>query len=155
MRRILFFSIFILMMVNLDAFAQFVRVSGIVVDKESGTPLIAATLRFNTNRDEILGITNDKGLFSMELPCPGSYKLEITYLGFQKLTRDVQCHPGENNFGKLRLMEEAVVLKNTQILGKNMRVRQNADTTIYNADGYKVLAGASGEDLIAKMPGMV
>lgn len=155
MRRILFFSIFLLMTVSQEAFAQFVRVSGIVVDKESGIPLIAATVRFNTNGDEILGITNDKGLFSMELPRPGSYKLEISYVGFQNLFRDIQCRPGDNNIGKLRLSEDAVVLKNTQVLGKNMRVRQNADTTVYNADGYKVLAGATGEDLIAKMPGMV
>ena len=39
--------------------------------------------------------------------------------------------------------------------GIQQRVIQQGDTTVYNADAYKVNPDASAEDLIAKMPGIV
>lgn len=150
------FLLMLLLSIITAAHAQFVKIGGSVVDKETGEALIAATVRATSSNgvDETFGITNDKGVFSIEMPRPGSYKLEFSYVGYKKLIRNVQVRPGNNALGKIRMTEEAVELKGTQVIGKNMRVKQQSDTTVYNADGYKVMAGATGEDLLAKMPGM-
>lgn len=146
----------LLLAIIATAQAQFVKIAGTVVDRETGEPLIAATIRAiaSEGAEETFGITNDKGVFSIEIPRPGTYKLEFSYVGYKKLVRNAQFRPGNNAMGKIRMTEEAVELKGTQVVGKNMRVKQMADTTVYNADGYKVMAGATGEDLLAKMPGM-
>ena len=81
--------------------------------------------------------------------------MEFSYLGYKTFSKDYNIRPGQaNNIGRIKMEEDAVALKEAQVIGKNMRVKQTADTTIINADGYKVMEGASAEDLIAKMPGM-
>ena len=136
--------------------AQSMRITGSVVDRSTGEPLIAATVKavLSDGAEETFGITNDKGVFNIEIPHPGNYRIEFSYVGYNKLTKQSNLRPGNNYLGKIRMTEKTVELKNAQIVGKDMRVKQKADTTVFNADGYKVLEGATGEDLIAKMPGM-
>ena len=151
-----FLIILLLTIIFTTGYSQFVQITGSVVDKETGEGLIAATIKaiLSNGGQETFGITNDKGVFSLELPNPGPYNIEISYIGYKKTSKSVNIRPGNNNLGKFRLSEEAIELKSTQVIGKNLRVKQAADTTVYNADGYKVMDGASAEDLISKMPGM-
>lgn len=157
MRRNLFLILLLsFSFIPLTGWAQFVKITGTLVDRETGEPMIAATVRatISGGGEETFGISNEKGVFSLEVQRPGTYQMEFSYVGYKKLLKEFNCRPGSNNLGKIRMTESAVELKDTQIIGKNMRVKQHADTTVYNADGYKVMAGATGEDLIAKMPGM-
>lgn len=150
------YLLFCALIVSITMQAQHVKISGTVTDRETGDPLIAATVRATmaNGSEETFGITNDKGMFNIEVARPGSYMIEFSYIGYKKSSRSFNLRPGNNPLGKIRLTEEAIELKNTQVIGKNMRVKQSADTTVYNADGYKVMAGATGEELLAKMPGM-
>ncbi|MEG0948210.1 MAG: TonB-dependent receptor [Bacteroidales bacterium] len=154
--KINWYLLLLALITTFTAQAQFVKIAGTVVDRETGEPLIAATVRAiaSEGAEETFSITNDKGIFNIEVPRPGPYKLEFSYIGYKKLSRSLNVRPGDNAIGKIRLTEDAIELKNTQVIGKNMRVKQMADTTVYNADGYKVKAGATGEELLAKMPGM-
>lgn len=153
-KRLFGWLLFMLSAVSMNA--QFVKMVGSVVDRETGEPLIAATIKAvaSNGAEETFGITNDKGAFSIEIPRPGDYQVEFSYVGYNKMTKTAHFRPGTNSMGKIRLAEATVELKGTQVIGKNMRVKQVADTTVYNADGYKVMAGATGADLLAKMPGM-
>lgn len=146
----------LLLLPSAQLMAQLVKITGTVVDRENGEPLIAATVRAMTSGggEETFGITNEKGVFSMDVPRMGSYQVEFSYVGFEKVIREFSLRPGPNNLGRIRMSSRSVELDNAQVIGKNMRVKQTQDTTVYNADGYKVLEGATGEDLIAKMPGM-
>ena len=156
MRKRISFLTFLLTLVTMVCAQPRVKVTGTVVDKDTGDPLIAATVRITSTDgvDETFGITNDKGTFSFNVARPGSFRAEFSYVGYKKLTKNLQLRPGDNALGKIKMTEEAIELKTAQVVGKNMRVKQESDTTVFNADGYKVMAGATGEDLLAKMPGM-
>ena len=130
--------------------------NGTGVEKETGEPVNAETVKatLSNGTEETFSITNDKGVFNIDLSRPGSYDLEFSYIGYKKVNKTVNIRPGDNTVGRIRMTEETIELKGTDIIGKNMRVKQMGDTTVYNADGYKVMDGATAEDLIAKMPGM-
>ena len=121
-----------------------------------GTLVAAVVKATSSNGGEgTFAITGEKGTFELTLSRPGKYTLEFSYLGYKTFSKDYNIRPGQaNNIGRIKMEEDAVALKEAQVIGKNMRVKQTADTTIINADGYKVMEGASAEDLIAKMPGM-
>ena len=133
------------------------KVTGTVIDKKTSEPLVAAVAKATSSAggEGTFAITNDKGLFTLTLERPGKYVVEISYMGYKTFSKEYNFNPfGSNALGKIKLEEDAVMLKETQVLGKNMRVKQTADTTVINADGYKVMEGATAEELIAKMPGM-
>ena len=133
------------------------KVTGTIVDSKTSEPLVAAVVKATSSNggDGTFAITGEKGTFELTVERPGKYTLEFSYLGYKKFTKDYNLRPGQpNNIGKIKMEEDAVMLKEAEVIGKNMRVKQTADTTVINADGYKVMDGATAEDLIAKMPGM-
>jgi hypothetical protein len=134
-----------------------IKVTGTVMDSKTSEPLVAAVVKATSSNGEegSFAITSEKGTFELTVNRPGKYTLEFSYLGYKTFSKDYNFRPGQaNNIGRIKMEEDAVALKEAQVIGKNMRVKQTADTTIINADGYKVMEGASAEDLIAKMPGM-
>lgn len=134
-----------------------IKVTGSVLDKKTGEPLVAAVAKATSSAggDGTFAITDEKGNFTLTVTRPGKYNVEFSYLGYKSFSKEYNFTPwGQNTIGKIKLEEDAVMLKETEVVGKNMRVKQTADTTVINADGYKVAEGASAEDLIAKMPGM-
>ncbi|MBO6013670.1 MAG: TonB-dependent receptor [Bacteroidales bacterium] len=133
-----------------------VSATGDVVDAKTGDPLFAATVKV-TSADGGTGtfaITDTLGHFSVEVGM-GKYTFEITYMGYQPLTKDVNVWPGRGaNLGTFKLEEDATYLKEVETVARNQRVKQVGDTIVYNADAYKVADGATAEDLVAKMPGI-
>lgn len=156
----LFSAVALLMMGVVIASAQprfEMKVTGTVMDSKTSEPLVAAVVKATSSNggEGTFAITGEKGTFELTLSRPGKYTLEFSYLGYKTFSKDYNIRPGQaNNIGRIKMEEDAVALKEAQVIGKNMRVKQTADTTIINADGYKVMEGASAEDLIAKMPGM-
>ena len=58
------------------------------------------------------------------------------------------------NLGRLKLGEDATLLKEVTVTEQQLRVQQLGDTTQYNADAFKTSQNATTEDLITKMPGV-
>jgi len=134
-----------------------VKVTGTVMDSKTSEPLVAAVVKATSSNggEGTFAITGEKGTFELTVNRPGKYTLEFSYLGYKTFSKDYNFRPGQpNSVGRIKMEEDAVALKEAQVIGKNMRVKQTADTTVINADGYKVMDGATAEDLIAKMPGM-
>ena len=134
-----------------------ITASGYVVDSKTEEPLYAATVKV-TSADGgtgTFGITDTIGKFEFVVNRPGPYTLEFSYVGYKPLMREVRIFPGRGaNLGKFKMEEDAVLLKEVGTVARSQRVKQVGDTVVYNADAYKVMDGASAEDLVAKMPGI-
>ncbi len=101
------------------------------------------------------GISDDNGLFRFTGLPGGTYKLEITYLGFDTLRQDINLARGENKWlGTLYMATGATLLGEVEIKGKQVLATQKGDTTSYNADAYKTNPDATTEDLVRKMAGI-
>ncbi|MCR5395100.1 MAG: outer membrane beta-barrel protein [Bacteroidales bacterium] len=130
---------------------------GTVIDSKTSEPLYAATVKV-TSADGgtgTFGITDSIGHFTFDVERPGKYTLELTYMGYKALTKEVNIWPGRGaKLGTFKMEEDANYLKEVETVARNQRVKQNGDTIVYNADAYKVQDGATAEDLVKKMPGI-
>ncbi len=134
-----------------------IKAEGSVVDSKTNEPLIGAAVKV-TSADGgtgTFGICDKDGNFTFEVNRPGKYSLEVTYVGYKTLNKDVNLFPGRGSkIGALKMQEDPKQLAEVETVGRNQRLKQVGDTIVYNADAYKVADGATAEDLVSKMPGI-
>ncbi len=131
-------------------------ISGIVKDNVN-EGLIGATVSLLNERDSfVTGTSADmEGHFALSNIIPGSYRLRVTYLGFDDYSRSLILGDAALNLGIIKMgIAKTKTLNEVKIVDKAPPVQQKDDTTQFNAGSYKVNPDATAEDLIRKMPGM-
>lgn len=153
-----FFLAFFLFTFSLSLLlAQNYRISGKISAVEGGTILPGAGIRLELAKDSSLVkgvISGADGTFSISNLKKGSYILKVTYLGYQKLEKPILLESKNLDLGNIALSEEAKEVGQVEITDVNVRSEQKGDTTIYNANAFKVNPDATAEDLVTKMPGI-
>ena len=135
--------------------AQVVR--GTIFDAKTNEPLMGVNVLLQNNSDTTkqLGVaTNENGYFELDNVPKASYKLRITYIGYQTQVMNNFNVTTSLDLDTLRLSEESELMKEITIEATMIRVEQKGDTTQYNAAAYKTNPDATVEDLIKKMPGI-
>ena len=150
-----------LMFVANPLFAQQrgVDITGKVVEKASRLPIEQASVRLLSVKDSsmVRGMaSNTDGSFALKNVRSGSYILNITYIGFEPIYRNISVDGKKNplGVGTLEMDDSGVRLTTAVITGKAPEVVVRNDTTEYNADSFKVTEGSMLEDLLKKMPGV-
>lgn len=98
--------------------------------------------------------TEEDGTFTIYQIKNGSYTLEFNSLGFSPIFQDVVIKDIDIDLGVLQMTNKIEVLTDVIVKGDVQAVRQDGDTSTFNASAYKVNPDASTEDLIRKMPGV-
>jgi len=132
-------------------------ITGTVSEEKTGSTMPGATVVAKSTSDSTkisYTSTDLDGTFRLEVSGTGSYLLEVSYIGFQKVARTVQVSGPNTPAGTLQMKEDPRVLNTVDIEGKLPLATQIGDTTQYNADAFKVNKDAVAEDLISKMPGV-
>jgi hypothetical protein len=148
--------LFGLLFINI-AFAQEFRLSGSLVNQEDNLPLVGATIKLVNMRDSLkieYRSSGFKGDFLFDKLVRGRYRLEITYIGFEKYVQEVFAGGKTENLGTITIKPFATNLGEVEIKDIAIRAEQKGDTTQYNAAAFKVSQDASTEDLVKKMPGI-
>lgn len=119
-------------------------------------PLIGAfTVVLNPADSSVVkgGSSNADGNFRIENIPDGNYIIRFSYVGFDDLfmTREIS---GAVSLGKITLSKKVNNLKEINILGAALPVKQLGDTTQISAGAFKTNPDANAEDLITKMPGI-
>jgi hypothetical protein len=151
-------SILLLSLLGLPAFAQngSNKVYGIVKDNVN-EPQIGATVVLKSTSDVFVagGAADADGNFILSDIANGSYKLVVSYVGFDDFTRTITVAGTELNVGIIKMtVPTSTTLTEVKIEGKAPPVEQKQDTTQFNANSFKVNPDATAEDLLRKMPGM-
>ncbi|GLR15800.1 outer membrane beta-barrel protein [Portibacter lacus] len=133
--------------------AQTFELKGKVEDTNK-EPLIGANIALIQDGENVYQTISDvDGTYLFDNVERGDYRLKITYLGFFNVNEDVNIE--DNVTLKTKTMYASPVgLDEVVVEGKVPLATQSGDTTRYNASQYKVLADASTEDLVTKMPGI-
>ncbi len=129
---------------------------GTVVDN-ADKALRGASVAVVSQRDKNFksGVVTDKdGKFKLDNLPAGEYSIEISFIGFRKHTQSFKLSPNNRNIGTVKLEEGDVNLGEITVEAQMLRQEQKEDTTIYNADAFKVNPDATTEDLLKKMPGV-
>jgi hypothetical protein len=137
--------------------AQTARVTGKIINGKTQTPLEGAHIRLTSSADSSatsVTTTDSKGLFLFSSLRFGTYLLDVTYVGFAKLSKSIVVNRQSLTLDDIVMSEKAVLLQGIDVEAAPVPVTQKAETTEYNAKAFKTNPDANAEDLVAKMPGV-
>lgn len=130
--------------------------SGTVTDKTTKEGLISATVQLVSSDGKSSYTSTDlNGNFQFKKLQPGTYTLQVTYVGYKSYKAKQTLSEGQEKRVKIEMSEDAQLLGEVSVQGRATRAEQQGDSLLYNAEAFQVMMGSSAEDLLAKMPGIV
>lgn len=130
--------------------------SGTVTDKTTKEGLISATVQLASSDGKSSYTSTDlNGNFQFKKLQPGTYTLQVTYVGYKSYKANQTLSEGQEKRVKIEMTEDAQLLGEVSVQGRATRAEQQGDSLLYNAEAFQVMMGSSAEDLLAKMPGIV
>ncbi len=119
-------------------------------------PLIGCSIGlFNASNQLIKStLNNEKGYFSFDSLPASSYRLKISYTGYQDIDTTITTSNKPITFLRLTMKQKIYQLQNTEIKGYVNPVKTQGDTTSIKSDGYKTNPDAGADELLNKMPGI-
>ncbi|WP_200977265.1 outer membrane beta-barrel protein [Echinicola sp. 20G] len=153
--RKLYSFLFFTMLLQSNLFGQ-EMLKGKIVDKISEETLPGAYIFIKNSQDETLAnaFTDENGNFSIQNPEVSSFILEVSFIGYQTLSKNYS-NLSSNNLGVIAIEEDATQLQEVEVTGQVMTGEVKGDTISFNANAYKTRSQASAGELIRKMPGVV
>lgn len=134
---------------------QNILLKGKVVEGPNQQPMIGAVVQVKTVTDSLLvsAVTGADGTFEVSRPFIPTVVVEITFLGYQKISK---THNRGNplDLGTLLLVEDTKLLGEVVIEGQVPVGEVKGDTTSFNANAFKTRENADAEDLVRKLPGV-
>ena len=118
--------------------------------------MISATVQLVSSDGKSSYTSTDlNGNFQFKKLQPGTYTLQVTYVGYKSYNAKQTLSEGQEKRLKIEMTEDAQLLGEVSVQGRATRAEQQGDSLLYNAEAFQVMMGSSAEDLLAKMPGIV
>lgn len=131
-----------------------IKISGIVLDDETGQPLEYATLVLQSLRqpDRVTGgITDAEGKFEVETS-PGRYNVRVEYLSYKTYELPEQTYRNATDLGVIRLEIDAEQLEAVEVVGERTTVELRLDKKVYNVGQDLTVRGGSVTDVLDNVP---
>ena len=137
-------------------FAQKGTVSGSVVD-HTGEALPGATIVImKLDSTQVTGQqTKADGSFSVGSVPVGDYLLRASFIGYKTVFRKISLTKKNRQLalGEITLVENARMMKETEVTARAAQMEMKADTFVYNSDAFRIPEGSNFEALLKKFPG--
>ena len=140
----------------MGVYAQSGSVTATVIDAATREGVPGAVVEFapaNTAAEKRYFTTGYRGHIEATVPY-GTYKVSISFLGYETLERELKLSAAKKSLGTLELAPSSTQIEAVVKEVKSMRTSQKGDTVSYNAGAFKVTADADVEGLLKKMPGI-
>ncbi|MFN2439560.1 MAG: TonB-dependent receptor domain-containing protein, partial [Chitinophagaceae bacterium] len=137
--------------------AQNFTLSGRVQDAETKAGVQGATVVLKSISDTTVSntsFTDSAGRFQFDQVQKDSFRITISFIGFETLTRKVKIDSANVDMGIVSVPKTSKELSGVTVTITTPPVQQKGDTVQINASQYKVNPDASAEDLVRKMPGI-
>lgn len=164
MHKLYFFLLFLLSISTVSAEERIVRqkIKGYTVlmnENKQQEPLPYANLSILLMPDSSFvagGTSDEKGHFQLQFNRnpQKKYLLKASYLGCIPLFQEIATEKNEINLSTLILQENSKKLDEVVVTAVRQPVEQRGDTTVYNAEAYKIPEGAYLEELVKRIPGL-
>ncbi len=136
--------------------AQSGSVTATVIDAATREGVPGAVVEFapaDPKAEKRYFTTGYRGRLEATVPY-GSYKVSVSFLGYETLARELKLAAARRSLGTLELAPSSTEIEAVVKEVKSMRTSQKGDTVSYNAGAFKVTADADVEGLLKKMPGI-
>lgn len=132
-----------------------VKITGKVVDDQSGAPLGYATIQLiQSANDELAGggLSDDNGKFSIEAGA-GEYYLLLDFMGYQQLKTEVLTVEKKNyDFGLVKMASRASTLDEVVVQAEKSTMELSLDKRIFNVGKDLGNAGGSAIEILNNIP---
>lgn len=147
------FSLIIFLLFSCFVNAQNVRFEGLILDSKASGLEMANVMAINTSTNgmDSYAITNDKGKFQLSLKANTSYKIKISFIGFQP--KEIDLKTASENIIQNIILQEGIDLEQVEIVHE-MPVSIKGDTIIYNSDSFTNGTERKLGDILKKLPGV-
>ena len=133
-------------------------IKAIVTDSISGTPLEYATVSIflrESKKATTGAITDRSGIFTLDVPAPGTYNLTIEFIGYQSKTlRNIIVDKNTPfvDLNRIGLSKKGSTLESVTITAQKGLIENRIDKVVFNAE--KDLTSQSGvaTDILKKVP---
>jgi outer membrane receptor for ferrienterochelin and colicin len=134
------------------------KISGLILDKDSQEPIPYATvaLILPASDKPVDGtVADDKGKFQLKNIAAGTYKLTISFIGYEAFEmKEVEISEKDNNLdlGKLFLTSSTQQLEEVVVQAQRELIEEKVDRTVYNAENDKTTQGGDATDVLKRVP---
>jgi len=134
------------------------RISGNVIDSVTKQPMDYTTITLfrATGKSPLTGmLTDEKGNFKLDNVKPGTYRLEITFVGYPtKVVNNVitTLSKPDKNLGTILVKPGSKKLDEVNITGAKSLIENRIDKIVYNAEKDLTSAGGNATDILQKVP---
>lgn len=130
-----------------------VTISGKILETSTKQPLEYATLILTHVKSKRVtgGVTNSKGLFSINIP-KGLYDLKVEFIGFKTKVLPQKKIVKNTNLGTIYLSEDAEALDEVEIIAEKSTVEIRLDKKIYNVGKDMTIKGGNASDVLDNVP---
>ncbi|MBO7570061.1 MAG: TonB-dependent receptor [Bacteroidaceae bacterium] len=157
-REILLFVL--LCVAAMGAFAQEAQrftINGHLTDVDSKEPMEHVSVQLFTVVDSAFvggTVSNERGNFSVDVPSVGTFRLKISFVGYQTIEREVTLRREQNmDLGNIRMETDDKLLKEAVVSANAAQVVVKKDTLLYNPEAFRTPEGSAIEELIKRLPG--
>ncbi len=159
----IFFSLVILFIASLAQAQQTPpkgngKITGVVNDNSSGQPVEFATVALtNPDSDKPIdgAVCDEKGKFVITKVPNGSYRLIISFIGYQNIVVNSIVISDKKNsvdVGSVKMATETKQLDAVVVEGQRALVEEKVDRTIYNAENDATTRGGDATDVLKRVP---
>ncbi len=133
-------------------------ISGVVVDGADDQGIATATVAVWSAADSSLvtgSISDAKGRFTVEQLRPGSYYLQVSFIGYATRTiPNIAIVSGVQKVdaGHIGLTADTEMMDEVQVVAERNFVEVGIDRTVYNTKDQIVSAGGSASDVLQNIP---
>lgn len=144
------------LLIPISTFAQYGKISGTVVDQQTGEPLVGASVRLDGTA---LGASTDLngGFVILNVPA-GNYNVKTTYVGYHPLTMaQVSVLAGLTRELKIQLTSTAVQVSSVEVVAQKPLIEKSATNAIriVGANDIKNLPVRGAQAYYTIQPGVV
>lgn len=98
-------------------------------------------------------ISNDLGHFQLQA-AKGTYILQVSYVGYQTVCRDVQVDKSKVAIGDIFLAEESTAIAEVEIKADRPLIQRQMDKLVMNVSNGPFSVGFTSEEILKKAPGV-
>ena len=130
------------------------NISGKVIDKKTNEPLPYVTIVVKHDATLVTGgITNETGNFEINKLVPQKYTLEIQFIGYKTLIKEVDLSENSRiDLGTIAIEEDVAQLAGVEVVKERSIMEQKIDRKVINVGKDLISAGATAGEIMNNIP---
>lgn len=129
-------------------------ITGKVIDQKTNEPLPYVTIVIKNNDATVTGgITDDKGEFEISKLAPQNYTVEIQFIGYKTIVKQVNLTTTKKiELGTISIAEDVQQLEGVEVVAEQSQMVQKIDRKVINVGKDLIASGTTASEIMNNVP---